>query len=97
MLRPLEFYALDQDDFWLMLAGWDKGIQRQERWIRKHAAIVAESFVGQGKGIKFVEAAWPLGPAKKQSDLTPQQEAFLKEQRENNAHRRVSKKRKKNG
>ncbi len=75
-IMPSEFYDMEQSDFVLMLKGWERQQEREEMIARKQTELIAEAFIGDGKGVKFVRESWVIGN-KAPVEINDKQQALI--------------------
>lgn len=89
-LRPDEFYLMRRDDFKMLRIGFMDKTRYEESLIRKQTALIAESMVGKGNGLKFVMGNWKIGnEVSKQQRSFDKQKAMLKKFKEKEALKKL--------
>lgn len=89
-LLPHEFYDLEFDEYILLRNGYIDKVKTESILLRFQTALICETLVGKGNGVRFVMDAWQL---ESKEEITQDQiRALLKAKREKDALKRLKQK-----
>ena len=94
-LMPEQLYDLEFDEYILKRKGYIEKVKVESQLLRFQTALICESFIGKGQGVRFVMEAWQL---EEKEELTREQiKEALKKKREREELARLKKEGKPNG
>lgn len=94
-LMPEQLYDLEFEEYILKRKGYIEKVKVESQLLRFQTALICESFIGKGQGVRFVMEAWQL---EEKEELTREQiKEALKKKREREELARLKKEGKPNG
>ena len=92
---PEQLYDLEFEEYILKRKGYIEKVKVESQLLRFQTALICESFIGKGQGVRFVMEAWQL---EEKEELTREQiKEALKKKREREELARLKKEGKPNG